>query len=180
MQREWRIKVRWRGFPLHPEVPAEGMALSDLFPGGETMIQATRAQLKSAFDAEGLPYDAALARTFNTRQAQELGAWADEQPGGEAVHDALFRAVFEHARNVADMDVLMDVVDACGLDSKDARKALETGRYRDRVDADWALAREGGVKAVPTFVFGGFGVRGAQPLPALERLLEVGGAQRNH
>ena len=156
------------------------MDLADLFPGGEAMIAATRAQLKAAFTAEGLPFAERLERTFNTRLAQELGAWADKQIGGEVVHEALFKAVFVEGRNVAETDVLLDVARANGLDVESAREALLERRFRDVVDADWQAAREGGVSAVPTFVFGGFGVRGAQPLPALERLLEVGGAERSH
>ena len=178
MQQQWQISVRWRAFPLHPEVPAEGMTLAELFPGGEAMVAATRKQLKTAFEAEGLPYSDGLERTFNTRLAQELGAWADTQPGGEGVHDALFKAVFVHGRNLADMDVLVAVAEACGLDPVQASTALVERRFRQAVDADWQAAREGGVSAVPTFVFGGFGVRGAQPLAALERLLVAGQAEK--
>ena len=172
--------MRWRAFPLHPEVPPEGMTLAELFPGGEDMVAATRKQLKTAFAAEGLPYSDGLERTFNTRLAQELGAWADTQPGGEAVHDALFKAAFGHGRNLADEEVLVDVAQACGLDPILARAVLVERRFQAAVDADWQLAREGGVRAVPTFVFGGFGMRGAQPLAAMERLLVAGQAERRH
>ena len=42
--------------------------------------------------------------TYNSRLAQELGKWADTQPGGEAIHDALYKAYFVDTRNIGDPD----------------------------------------------------------------------------
>ena len=39
------------------------------------------------------------------------------------------------------------------------------------VDADWKLSREYGIIDVPTFVAGRYGVVGARPYEALERLV---------
>jgi len=48
--------------------------------------------------------------TYNSRLAQELGKWADTQPGGEAIHDALFRAYFVEARDISQPAVLEQLV----------------------------------------------------------------------
>ena len=135
-------------------------------------------RMKGLMDAEGLPY-ARRTHTYNSRLAQELGAWAETKPGGEAIHDALYRAYFVDARNIGDVDVLLDVVDSVGLSVDSAREAIEQRTFKDAVDTDWAKSREIGVTGVPTFVAGGYGVVGAQPYEAIEKLIkEVGAVAR--
>ena len=109
--------------------------------------------------------------TYNSRLAQELGKWADTQPGGEAIHDALFRAYFVEARDISQPAVLLDIAERVGLPVDGAREVLEQRTFKDAVDADWALSRQYGITGVPTFVAGRYGVVGAQPYEALEELV---------
>jgi len=122
-------------------------------------------------DAEGLPYGE-RTMTYNSRLAQELGKWADTQPGGEAIHDALFRAYFVEARDISQPAVLLDIVKGVGLSVDGAREVLEKRTFQSAVDADWELSRRYGVTGVPTFVVGRYGVVGAQPYEALEELVQ--------
>ena len=157
-------------FPLHPETPAEGRALADLFAGRNYDLRAMYEQMKARMTTEGLPYGE-RTMTYNSRLAQELGKWADTQPGGEAIHDALFRAYFVEARDISRSAVLLDVVERVGLPVDAAREVLERRTFKDAVDADWELSREYGITGVPTFVAGRYGVVGAQPYEALEALV---------
>jgi predicted DsbA family dithiol-disulfide isomerase len=158
-------------FPLHPDTPAEGRALADLFAGRSVDLRAMYEQMKARMTAEGLPYGE-RTMTYNSRLAQELGKWADTQPGGEAIHDALFRAYFVEARGISRPAVLLDVVQEVGLSVDAAREVLERRTFKDAVDADWALSRQYGITGVPTFVAGRHGVVGAQPYEALEALVQ--------
>jgi predicted DsbA family dithiol-disulfide isomerase len=167
---EHNLKVEWVHFPLHPETPAEGRALADLFAGRGGDRKAMHAQMKARMEAEGLPYGE-RTMTYNSRLAQELGKWADTQPGGEALHDALFRAYFVDARDISRTDVLLDVASQVGLPADGAREVLEKRTFKDAIDQDWALSRRIGVTAVPTFVVGPYGVVGAQPYEVLEQLV---------
>ena len=165
------MKVEWVHFPLHPDTPAEGRALADLFAGRSAEQRKTmHAQMKARMDAEGLPYGE-RTMTYNSRLAQELGKWADTQPGGEAIHDALFRAYFVDARDISQPAVLLEIAERVGLPVEAARAVLEQRTFKDAVDADWKLSRELGVTGVPTFVAGRYGVVGAQPYEALEQLV---------
>ena len=157
-------------FPLHPDTPAEGRALADLFAGRNYDLRAMHEQMKARMTTEGLPYGQ-RAMTYNSRLAQELGKWADTQPGGEAIHDALFRAYFVETRDISSSAVLLDVVARVGLPVDAAREVLERRTFKDAVDADWELSREYGITGVPTFVAGRYGVVGAQPYEALEALV---------
>ena len=170
LKAEHNVKVEWVHFPLHPDTPAEGRALADLFAGRNVDRNAMHAQMKARMDAEGLPYGE-RTMTYNSRLAQELGKWADTQPGGEAIHDALFRAYFVEARDISEPAVLLDVVARVGLPVDGAREVLERRTFRDAVDADWELSRRYGVTGVPTFVVGRQGVVGAQPYEVLEQLV---------
>ena len=170
LKAEHHVKVEWVHFPLHPETPAEGRSLAELFAGRNVDRKAMHAQMKARMDAEGLPYGE-RTMTYNSRLAQELGKWADTQPGGEALHDALFRAYFVGVRDISKPAVLLDIVEHAGLSVDGAREVLERRSFKDAVDADWELSRRYGVTGVPTFVHDGKGVVGAQPYEALVELI---------
>ena len=164
------MKVEWVHFPLHPETPEEGRSLADLFAGRNVDRSAMHAQMKARMEAEGLPYGD-RTMTYNSRLAQELGKWADTQPGGEAIHDALFRAYFVEARDISQPTVLLEIAEQVGLPLAGAREVLEQRTFKAAVDEDWNLARQYRITGVPTFVAGGYGVVGAQPYETLEDLV---------
>ncbi len=165
------VKVKWIHFPLHPDTPAEGRSLEDLFAGRGYDIPKMQAQMRARMEAEGLPYGT-RTMTYNSRLAQELGAWADTQPGGEAIHDALFRAYFVDAKNIGDPEVLVDIAKSVGLPGDKAREVIEKRTHKDAIDADWQKSHQYGVTGVPTFVAGNNGVVGAQPYEVLEELVK--------
>ena len=172
LKEKYGVKVEWVHFPLHPETPAEGRALADLFSGrSPEQRQTMQAQMKERMTAEGLPYGD-RTHTYNSRIAQELGKWADTQPGGEALHDALFRAYFVEARDISDTSVLLEIAGRVGLNVDAAREVIEKRTFKDAIDKDWELSRLYGITGVPTFVAGRRGVVGAQPYDVLEELVK--------
>ena len=171
LKAEHNVKIEWVHFPLHPDTPAEGQSLEQLFAGRNVDRKAMHAQMKARMDAEGLPYGE-RSMTYNSRLAQELGKWADTQPGGEALHDALFRAYFVETRDISRPEVLLEIAEGVGLSREGAREVLEKRTFRDAVDDDWELSRRYGITGVPTFVIDRYGVVGAQPYEALEALVQ--------
>ena len=163
--------MKWVHFPLHPETPQEGRALADLFAGrSEAELNARQDQMKGLMAEEGLPYSD-RTHTYNSRLAQEVGAWADTQEGGEAIHDAIYKAYFVEAKNIGDPNVLLNIVKANNLSVEEARKVIEERTFKDVVDEDWRKSHQLGVTGVPTFVAAGQGVVGAQPYEILEKFL---------
>jgi predicted DsbA family dithiol-disulfide isomerase len=153
------------------------MTLAHLFAGRNVDIAASQARMRGLMAQEGLPYGE-RTHTFNSRLAQELGAWATTQADGEGIHDALFHAYFVAGKNIGHIDTLVEVAESVGLSGAAARQALVARRFKNTVDADWQRARPFGVTGVPTFVAQGRGVVGAQPYEVLERLVVLAGAPR--
>ena len=177
LKQEFDIEAVLVHFPLHPETPPEGRSMAEMYAGRGVDPEAMYQRMKRLMDAEGLPYGR-RTHTYNSRLAQELGKWADTQPGGEAIHAALYRAYFVDARNIGDPAILVDIAASVGLSAERAREVIAERRFKDAVDADWAKSQQYGITGVPTFVAGGHGVVGAQPLQLLEEFLDTVGAQR--
>ena len=140
------MTIEWVHFPLHPETPPEGRALADLFRGRNVDPAAMHAQMKARMTAEGLPYGE-RTMTYNSRLAQELGKWADTEPGGEAIHDALFRAYFVDARDISQPSVLLEIVEQVGLPVAAAREVLEGRTFKAAVDHGVDLRNHDGTRA---------------------------------
>lgn len=175
LKRNFEIDVKWVHFPLHPETPAEGRSMAELYAARGADPETMYNRMKGLMDAEGLAYGR-RTHSYNSRLAQELGKWADTQDGGEAIHDALYRAYFVDARNIGDPEVLVEIARSVGLPEDTAREVLETRSFKDAVDEDWAKSRQVGITGVPTFVASGHGVVGAQPYEALAQMLSTAGA----
>ena len=131
-------------------------------------------RMKGLMDAEGLPYGK-RTRTYNSRLAQELGKWADEQSkNGQnfgVIHDALYKAYFVDGKNIGDKDVLIQISKCAGLPMDEVREILVSRSYKNAVDSDWKKSRDYGVTGVPTFAAGMYKLVGAQPYEALEQLI---------
>jgi predicted DsbA family dithiol-disulfide isomerase len=179
LKRAFEVETKLVHFPLHPETPAEGRSMAELYAGRNVDPEAMYARMKGLMDAEGLPYGR-RTHSYNSRLAQELGKWADTQPGGEAIHDALYRAYFVEARNIGDPEILVEIAQSVGLPGEKGRAVLSERRFKDAVDADWAKSHAYGVTGVPTFVAARYGVVGAQPYEVLEQLLDKAGAVRRN
>lgn len=177
IKQQYNVETRMVHFPLHPDTPAAGKTLESLFGADAAAIQQKNADMKARMDAEGLPYGV-RTHTYNSRLAQELGTWADTQEGGDAIHEALFKAYFVDTNNVGDVDVLLGVTEAVGLDVAAARDVLTNRSFKAAVDEDWAKSRQYGVTGVPTYVIGQAGVVGAQPFEAIERLIVEAGVSK--
>ena len=178
LKRNYDVKVRLVHFPLHPETPAEGISLDALFgrQAGEPARKARQVRMKGLMDAEGLPYGE-RTHSYNSRLAQELGKWADTQKGGDAIHDAIYKAYFVEGRNIGDPETLVALARSIGLSAENAYKVLSERSFRSAIEQDWSASRQLGVTGVPTFAAGGRGVVGAQPYEVLAQLIVAAGAK---
>ena len=168
LKANYPVEIHWVHFPLHPETPQEGRSLEELFAGKD--IAPIKERMKGLMAEAGLAYGD-RTHTYNSRLAQELGKWADTQQGGDAIHDALYRAYFVNNINIGEIDELVKIAEGVGLDGELAREVLESRSFQAAVDEDWELSREHGISGVPTFLSNDLVVVGCQPYEILEKFI---------
>jgi len=172
LKQEFNVTTRYIHFPLHPDTPDEGISIEKLFANRDP------ADLKAAQDhIRGLMREAGLAygdrtMTYNSRLAQELGAWADaETDHGDALHNKLFEAYFVRNDNIGDASVLLALIAELGLPVERASEVLTNRLYSPEINAQWQRSWDNGITGVPTFVSHDLMVVGHQSSEVLARFV---------
>ena len=164
-------------------MPPEGQNLRDHLMGkyGITVEQsvANRERIIKAGADVDFPFNfSEETRTYNTLAAHQLIHWAREVGEGEKGKEhemklALLKAYFTDARDVSDLDVLVDVAQSIGLDGDEARKVLEDETYLDIVRQHMAFWQGQGITGVPAVILNSkYLVNGAAGTDHFKRALE--------
>ena len=69
-----------------------------------------------------------------------------------AVVEAVYKAYFEDGLNIGDMDILVSLGEAAGIDSRELRNSLNGDAALEEVVSDAKLARRNGIASVPFFI----------------------------
>ena len=128
-------------------------------------------------EREGLPFTERKF-SYNSRSAQELAKWAKREGREDAFNEAVYRAYFVEAANIAEPEVLLPLVEEAGLPVEEARQVLSDRSFQQAVNDDWQRCYSLGVSAVPTYLSEGLAIVGAQPYEQLERLVTEARASR--
>ena len=153
-----RADIQWHPFELNSDMPPEGQNLREHLTGkyGITRDQseAARAQLTELGASLGFTFNFSDdSRMVNTFLAHQLIEWADQQGRQSDMKLALFKAHFSDARDVSDIDTLVDIAAGLGLDGDSARAALESGAMAWNVRSMQKFWIDKGVRGVPAMVF---------------------------
>ena len=116
-------------------------------------------------------------KTFNSRMAQELGKFAEQEGKGDDFHNSVFRAYFADGLNIGLQSTLVDIGAKIGLTSESVQEVLEKRLFKEAVDKDWTRSYQMGVNAVPTFMMNGMPLAGAQPYEKLVQMMDAGGVK---
>lgn len=174
----YAVDVTWAPYELHPETPPEGRDASELRRPGPS-ADAYREHLRAYAADAGIPL-VSNRRVANSHRSLELAEFARDRGAFEPVHEALFHAFFQEARDIGDMDVLCDIAAANGLDAAEFAREAAHGEYAGRIDESTRHWRNEGVAGTPTMVFDDrFIISGAQDLDVyLDVLRRMGAARR--
>lgn len=118
----------------------------------------------------GVEINPPLARP-HTGLAHEAFAVARDAGRGEAMAHGLFRAHFVQGRDLGEIDTLVAVGEAAGVDGAALRAALASRVRSEEVAAGLARAAEMGVTAVPTFWIGRYGIPGLVDVETLKQVI---------
>lgn len=169
------VEVSYRSFFLNSNVPPEGVDYEPYMRekvGGGTKDLATLYEGPVRMgEAVGLRFNfEAIGKMPNTMLSHRLIAMAPESRR-PAVVNAIYDAYFEQGRDIGDLDVLVDIAAANGMDAAVTRRRLESDEAQVTVEADFDFAKQVGISGVPFFIINGkYAFSGARPP---ELILEV-------
>ncbi|QDQ98929.1 DsbA family oxidoreductase [Tomitella fengzijianii] len=175
-----RVRVTWRAYELAPDAEAGAgrRAVDALVESkGMTTEQARHmfGQVSQVASGDGLhlDFDATIAaNTFDAHRLVHL-AGAGTARGGRVLR-ALYRAYFTDGVAVDDVDALVRIAEAEGLDAGQVRAGLADPDSAAAVTVreDELLAARFGITGVPFFIADRkYAVSGAQPVGVLTELL---------
>ncbi len=173
------LQIRWRSFELDPrprEPSTENYAerLAAKYQRSVEQAQEMLDTMTQAIADVGGRADFSKVIAANTFRAHQLIQWAGDtdQRGdtSDAQHrlaGALKRGYLGDGLNLGEDAEMLNVVAELGLDQDAAKEALSSERFANTVRGDEQEAEQLGIRGVPFFVMGGYGLSGAQPPSAL-------------
>jgi predicted DsbA family dithiol-disulfide isomerase len=159
LKKDYDIVVDLQAFLLRPDTPKEG-APRQPRPGEED------GQLSEPLRTYAQEAGLTMRRSAiipNTMYSLEATEYAQQQGAYEEFHHALYRAYWEHQKNLGDLAVIEEVAVECGLNWPELSHRLETGYYREAVLTQYQDAMEIGIRGIPAFLIGNQLFTGAQP-----------------
>ncbi|MBI5463053.1 MAG: DsbA family protein [Gammaproteobacteria bacterium] len=164
---DYDLRINWCMTEIHADNPPEGCPPTDT---GYTPAQWGRMVTDlDVFAAEDGVRFGGLDYTTNSHRALLLAEAAKEE-GSEAfyaVHRRLFEMYLCEGRNLADKQLLRELVGSLGLNPSLPDRAWNEPRYERKLQEYALAARELGVSATPTFFFGPQPLLGLQTLDTL-------------
>ena len=171
------VEIHWQPFLLDPEADATPVPLRQAYArkfGGAERTDQLLQQTEATARGEGLPMDFSQGQVrVTTRLAHRLLWLAGEHGCQDGVGEALFRAHFQHGRNLADAGVLMQAGTEGGLPAAAVQALLDNDQGTAEVEAALRQAASLGIRSVPTFVIDQrWAIQGAQPAEDIAEALK--------
>ena len=137
-------------------------------------MQQNVARLKEEYEADEMLAFDDLPENLDSFNAQVVSFYVDTEYPEQwlAFDEAIFEALWVDGRDISDVDVLVDIAEETELAGDEIRAEIVDEQLRDRVREQFTEAQQDGVTGVPTFVYDGYGARGAVPPAQLARLVE--------
>ncbi|MBO6558980.1 MAG: DsbA family oxidoreductase [Nisaea sp.] len=178
------LTIQWRAFQLNPDMPVEGMSrqayLENKFGGPERASQIYD-NIRRMGDGEGIDFRFDLIqRTPNTVLAHRTINLATAMGTSDALVENLFNAYFIEGVDIGDLDNLVTLAEASGMDAEETRTWLEGKGGATEVMAETRFAYENGINGVPCFIFNRqYAVSGAQEPEAFFPLFDLDASQKS-
>lgn len=141
--------IEWIPFELDPNAPLEGMDLFNVYPK-EYVVKSINYLSRLGEDL-GIVYNNINGK-FNTRRAHLAGYYAKDQNKYNEYSKAVFKAYFGDKLNIAEKNIINEIINNIGLDVKEMNDVVDSGKYDERLMEDYKLASKYKVTSVPTFI----------------------------
>ncbi|MDX1754149.1 MAG: DsbA family oxidoreductase [Salinimicrobium sediminis] len=173
-----KVNITWKSFQLDPNLKtdAAGSTLDYFVKAKGVSAEHARQMFSGATKMAretGLEFNLEESVPANSFMAHRLIQLANSKGLGNEIEEALFKAHFTEAKNIDDVEVLIETAGSIGMDAEEVRTTLESDAFAYEVKQDELEARNIGVRGVPFFVFNDkYAVSGAQPSEAFLETLE--------
>jgi predicted DsbA family dithiol-disulfide isomerase len=184
------IVIDWKSYQLNPAYKNQnGESLYDYLSTnkGISLAQAKQMtqQVSEMASHVGLKLDFETSIPANSFNAHRLIHFAASKGKQDLAEEELFKAHFEQAKNIDDVDTLLEVAVALNLDREETKSVLESNEFEEEVRYDIYESQQLGIRGVPFFVMDRkYALSGAQPVDAFKQAItqsyeEWKAAQRN-
>ena len=127
------FKVRYVMYPLHPDTPADGIPLEQLFSGRAVAIARQQAEIRERALKIGLEYKL-RTHSYNSRRAQIIAKGLAEDGAFETFQAAVFRAYFGKGENINRIDVLQSLLNEISPNQWSAERMIHDSKLEAAVD----------------------------------------------
>ena len=151
------ICIRWHPFLLDNSIPSEGYEFRG-FMQARKGIQASALQqmfdyTRKAGEKAGIKLDFnKISLAVNTTLAHQLVTLTPENLKITLV-EAIYRAYFENNLNLGDLETLISIGNAVGVNTSKIRTFLDSNALVNAVIAESTFARLNDITGVPLFIF---------------------------
>jgi predicted DsbA family dithiol-disulfide isomerase len=161
------VEVSYHAYQLDPTLPPEGLPFNSVMEkkmGGAERLRPMMQRITDAGAAIGVTFNFdKVERMPNTVLAHRITALLPEEDEVYWI-DAVMKAYFEDGRDIAKLDVLLEIAAELGLDAEEAKRLLDDGEGLDTVEQDMESAKAIGITGVPFFIINNkYALSGAYP-----------------
>ena len=180
---EVALDLHFQPFELNPQMVPEGQDIGEHLFEKYGASPEQRKVTRDAIAARGAELgfifgEGKRSRVYNTFDAHRLLHWAEEKGLQSQLKHALFTAYFTDGRDPSDHEVLVQLAQSVGLDAREARLVLTSGRYADEVREREQLYLQNGINSVPAVIINDRHlIQGGQPVEVFEQALRQIAAQ---
>jgi predicted DsbA family dithiol-disulfide isomerase len=172
------IEVEWKSFQLNPAMVTSpdtniNQYLAKVKGWSIEQAEEMNAYMTNMAAEAGLTYNFDKAVVANSFKAHRFTHLAKTHGLGDAAEEQLFKAYFTDGKNTDDIDTLIELGTAIGLNATEIKQTLESDAYAGEVKQDIAEAQRLGISGVPFFVLDRkYGISGAQTPDVFEGTIE--------
>ena len=170
------VDIQWHAFLLDDTIPPEGSEFRAFMQArkgiGTVELQQLFDYVKQRGEAAGVKLNfAQVSLAVNTKLSHQLIALTPPNQKVSVV-EAIYQAYFAEGKNIGDIDTLVAIGNAAGMDVSELRQLLSQNAALEQVLADTALAKQQRIASVPHFIFNHtISVSGSQSVEVLLQAL---------
>lgn len=167
-QHKEEVEVEWKSFQLDPSIITDPSKSIHQFLAERKGFSIEKAREMNDYvtklaEKVGLTYNFEKAVVANSFDAHRFSHLAKKHKVKNEAEELLFKSYFSEGKNTADIDTLVQLGIAIGINSDEVKQMLKSKMYEEEVKSDINEAANIGVTGVPFFVVNRkYAISGAQ------------------